>query len=493
MIVSSMGLQFWGAALVSALLLSLVVITPWLRRRPPQAGRSTSVGISLMDLNVSVFRERLRELEADLQQGRLTHADYQGLKTDLERQLLAALEAQRGTTQAQESDLPNMAAPVVLGKRPPLRVIGLVFLWLPVLAFALYGMQIGGAESHTGSVSNKATDYNALWAYWLAEDQYANVAEQLMSGQVSAPPPDALQHGMAFMQVLQRNAYVHPMDADRWVVLAEGYHAAEMDREAEAALAHAHRLAPDQIAISMRYVQMRFVRQAGKIDETSRALLQQVLLREPQHEGALMLLALASYRDQQYDAAISWLLKAKAARLARSPGDASPELIARLDQTIAQAQHAKQAQQAATSSGLIAKSRGERVLNTHHSLSITVQLAASLHAKIKPSDTLFVYARARAGASMPFAVQKFPASVLSARANQQHALHVMLSDADHMLPEFTLSSAYARGTPLVVAARISGHGDPSAQSGDLESLPRAVIHSATGRNDYLLHIDRIRP
>jgi cytochrome c-type biogenesis protein CcmI len=488
MIASSTLNHFLLAALILTLLLSLIVISPWLRRRQVTSSLGTSSGatdaISLMNLNVSVFRERLSELDADVGQGRLEPDEYTALKTDLERQLLAA----------QSSTQISSAWPLLALRRPPQLVVALVFLWLPLLAFSFYVWQLGGVAALLQTESSKPSKNNALWSYWQAQDRYGAIAEQLMSGQSNTPPDDALQHAVALLQALQTNAYQHPMAATRWVVLSEGYRAAEMAPAAEAALAHAHRLAPEDSGISMRYAQMRFVGHAGKMDDITRDLLQQVLRREPDHEGALMLLAVASFRDQQYDAAVLWLQRLKAARLKRA-GDqpVAPALIAELDQTILKAQQASQDQFAAAQPIQDVKTRSLRAINTQPKLSITVQLAPALQDKVKPSDTLFVYARALTGLSVPYAVQKIPAAALLDASRGHQPLVVTLTEADHMLADRTLSTAAESSTSLVVAARISTHGDPLPHAGDVESLPVPLSREAAVGSRVQIQLDQIRP
>lgn len=491
MIASHTLTLFFIAASVLTLLLSLVVIAPWLRRPSAQVtaavGLPASVAISLMDLNVSVFHERLSELAADFESGRLDADDYAGLKADLERQLLAAAAAEPDGSIAPHSCHVDV-------QRPPWIVIVLVALWLPVIAFGLYLSQTERGPSPKQAEVPKYTDYHALWSFWSALDQYDLVAKQLMSGQISAPPDDALQHGLALLQTLQAMAYRHPQDASQWVVLAEGYRAADMAAPAQAALAHAHRLAPDDVGISMRYAQMRFAAQAGKMDDVTQAVLRHVLDIQPQHEGALMLLAVASYRDQQYDAAVVWLQRLKAARMARAQGQpVDPALMAQLDQIIEKAEQAKLTQSGSSSQLLAVKSSNNRALNAHQTLSITVQLRPEFIANVKPSDTLFVYVRALTGMSAPYAAQKIPAAKLLSQISLQRPLALTLSDDDQMLAGRTLSSAYASAMPLVVAARISHHDDPLPQAGDLESLPVPVSQAVTADQGYALYIDQVRP
>ena len=70
-------------AVTLSVILSLIVLLPWLR---PRVGADNQ----LIKVNIGVFKERLAELMADYQAGVMDTASYQTQKTELERQLLQA-------------------------------------------------------------------------------------------------------------------------------------------------------------------------------------------------------------------------------------------------------------------------------------------------------------------------------------------------------------------------------------------------------------------
>lgn len=397
---------FVMTALALILGLALVVVWPWLR--PVRNTRS------LLDLNVDVFRERLAELDADRAADRIDQDSYQSQKTELERQLLAVTQDEPLSTQ----------------QAVPRLVVGMVFLWVPLLAVMAYILM--------GDRAN-------VVHYWQALDRHQLEAEQLLSGKQDAPSPDSAKDGVGLLQALQTNAYQHPHDALRWVMLAKAYTAAEAVEPALQSLARAHRLAPNDDNISMTYAQMRFFSQQGKLDREAQDVVQGVLQRHPQHEGAMMLMAMASYRSADYAAAITWLNQLKALRQAEGVTPEGSNTLAQLDSAIASAQQAMQA-------------------STDSRLSITLTVDPALLAQVSANDTLFVYARALSGPPIPYAAQKMPVDALL----QGKPVTVELSDATSMMPERTISSARASQTALVVGARISKSGNPIAAAGDLE-------------------------
>ena len=107
-----------------------------------------------------------------------------------------------------------------------------------------------------------------------------------------------------------------------------------------------------------------------------------------------------------------------------------------------------------------------------------VQLAGALAAKVAPTDTVFVFARAVQGPRMPLAILKRKASDLP--------LRFTLDDSNAMSPELKLS----RFPKVVIGARISRSGDAMPQSGDLMGQIGPV---SPGTGKLVLVIDSVQP
>jgi len=103
----------------------------------------------------------------------------------------------------------------------------------------------------------------------------------------------------------------------------------------------------------------------------------------------------------------------------------------------------------------------------HTQVSGTVRLAPALQARVGPEDPVFVFARAAEGQRVPLAVLR--------RQVQDLPLSFTLDDSLAMSPAATLSGA----SRVVVGARISRGGSPTARPGDLQgfSAPIAVGES----------------
>src|SRR5688572_21830199 len=108
-------MTFWlsGAALMVAAL--AIVLRPWYWKR---AGTE----VSRPAANLSIYRDQLRELEADLASGKLARGDYERARMDLEARLL--------------EDVPREhSAPRAPVRRGVAIAVGLA---VPLLAFTVY-------------------------------------------------------------------------------------------------------------------------------------------------------------------------------------------------------------------------------------------------------------------------------------------------------------------------------------------------------------------
>ena len=111
-------------------------------------------------------------------------------------------------------------------------------------------------------------------------------------------------------------------------------------------------------------------------------------------------------------------------------------------------------------------------------LTVQVTLAPDLAARVRPDDTLFVFARAAEGPRMPLAIQRggvgsFPVAFT-------------LDDSMAMTPDLKLS-AFDR---VVIGARISRSGNATPQPGDLEGQSAPL---QPGRAAVDVVIDQVRP
>ena len=424
-IFSTAGLFIALSALI-ALVLAVIVIMPWLRASRLQ---QKPVDNQLLDINVAVFRERLAELKTDNESGTIDDSHYQNQKLELERQLL---DAQR------------QVAPMIT---PNVKSRFIVAIWVPILAAMAYLL-----------IGNRTP----VFELWQAEDKVGQVADDLLTGKIDQPPAWAIEDSRQLITAMQTNVHRHADDPDRWMRLSELFLSLEATDYAIEALSRAYRLSPDNDEIATTYAQISFFANDGQLDANSRRVLQDVLAKNPEHEGAQMLMAMGEARGSNFEQAQGWIKRLRDS-IASKPGDHS-KALASLDELSANVR----AQEAQAAQGI----------------DVTVTVDAGLLPLVKGDDVLFVAIRDVKGGP-PFAAKRLPITVI-----KQGQATISLSDLDAMMPERTLQSARVDKTQLAVVARISHSGNAIAESGDLSGNP--VVISAE-QNEVKVNINQQVP
>lgn len=394
---------FISLCLALAFCLAWVVIYPWVKGSSADDNR-------LMALNTETFYERLDELELDKARAVISDDFYQAQVIDLKRQLLAA----------------QQATPSVLPASIKSRLI--VLLWIPTLSAMLYLL---------------AGDRVPVFTLWSAQDKVGQVADDLLTAKIDEPPAWAIEDSTALISAMQTNVHHHAYDANRWMRLSELLLSLEANAQALEALARAYRLEPDNDDIASTYAQIRFFTSEGKLDDTTKSVINDMLVKNPDHEGALMLMAMGETRAGNYEAARGWVARLRS-NIAAKSGDRTEALksLDAMTATIdAQAEKAKAG------------------------VAITVEIEPALLTQIGSNDALFV-AISDAQGGPPYAVKRLAVSELQ---NGQTTL--TLSNLDAMLPERTLQSAKDENVSLILTARISKSGNAISESGDLSANP----------------------
>ncbi len=424
-IFSTLGL-FIALSLLVALIIAVIVIMPWLRGSRVQ---NKPVDNQLLAINVAVFRERLAELKTDKESGTIDESHYDNQKLELERQLL---DAQREI------------APM---RNPGIKSRLILVVWVPLLAALAYIL-----------IGNRAP----VFELWAAEDKVGQVADDLLTGKIDQPPAWAIENGAQLISAMQTNVHRHADDPDRWMRLSELFLSLEATPSAIEALSRAYRLSPDNEEIATTYAQVSFFANGGQLDANSRRVLEELLAKNPQHEGAQMLMAMGEARSNNFEQAQGWIRRLRAS-IAAKPGDHT-QALSSLDELSANI--VVQQQQAS------------------EGIDVTVTINSSLLPLIKADDVLFVAIRDVKGGP-PFAAKRLPISVI-----KQGEASISLSDLDAMMPDRTLQSARADDTQLAVIARISHSGNAIAESGDMSANPVVVT---TGQNQVNIEINQQVP
>lgn len=422
---------FWVVVAVLAILAAACVLVPlWLHR--PQAG------LSREEINTCVFRDRLSDLDAELEERKIDAAQYQAMRAELERTLLD--DVPREDTRHRQSGGLRLAATAAAASAP-------------LLAIGYY---------YTSSYRGEAAEWMALQSRFSAAVERAVHDPGKLPQEALAALPD-------FTRALQAMVLREGMDdPDSLFLLGIGLVQLQRPEQALAVLDRALQLAPQRTDVMLGYAQASLLANDGKLDHASAQLLHAVLQREPDHPRALMMLGFGASNAGDYEAA----LRAWRALLANLEPDGETARLLR--ENVARAERAL----------TVASGDGESAADTgaadagKASIAVSVEVASELESRVGPEDVLFVFAKAVNGPPMPLAAVRQRA--------QGFPVQVVLDDGQAMIASMKLSDF----RDVVVGARISRTGGAVAKPGDLEGLSE-TLSLADGPLPVALTIDRI--
>lgn len=244
-----------------------------------------------------------------------------------------------------------------------------------------------------------------------------------------ARPPTSLAD---MTQRLERSVQAQPDSAENLYFLARSYMAQNRPGDAAQMFERSVALAGRQPELLGQWAQALYFASDKHFTPQVQALTDEALQADPKEVTSLGLLGIAAFETQRYQAAVDYWTRLLAALPA---DDASRSAL----------------------EGGIARARenlAKRVANAApavktKSIKIHVELAAALQGKVRPNDSVFIFARAINGPAAPLAVKRITVADLPA--------DVELSDADAMMPQLNLSN-FAQ-VQLVV--RVSRTGQPT--------------------------------
>jgi cytochrome c-type biogenesis protein CcmH len=390
---------------------------------PPLMGKRLRRGeVSHGETNLSIYRDQLRELDADLGNGTLDRAQYESAKREIERRVL------------EESGGDEATAP---GGGPQWTLAIAIAVAIPLIAISMY-VVLGNPV---------ALDASKVEAQAQAQGGHD------MSPQRIAKMVDDLKARLA----------ANPDDIEGWVMLAKSTQAiGRHDESVKAFRELVKRVGPDAQLLA-DFADVLAVANGRSLAGEPAALIEQALKIDPNNVKALALGGTMAFQQKDY---------AKAARLWRNIlAQVPPEsdFAQRIQGSIAEAESLggiKSATPAARPAA--AGTASAKAAAGGARLSGKVELDSAVAKSASPGDTVFVFARAASGPKMPLAVLRLKAADLP-RAFE-------LTEAMAMAPGMTI----ANFPDLVVGARLSKSGSATPSSGDWESELVPVKAGATG-------------
>ena len=413
-----MGMFLFAAiALIGATV--LLLLRPW-------QGRGADLDATAREINARIYRDQLTELDRDLATGTLAAADHAQARSELQRRLL------QDTAHAEAASAPARQArftPLLLALALPVAATGL-YAWLGVPAAVLPQATQAAAAKHEVTAAE---------------------IEQMVAGLAAR---------------LEKN----PVDPKGWSMLARSYHAMGKLAEAEQAFARiGDDLYKDPVLLA-DYADTLASRAGGNLEGRPLELVTVALKLDPDNLMALSLAATAAYKRADLPvAARHWqrLLKLL------PPESDDAQWVAK---TLAEI--GAPAGPAAIAANVDRSSADAATSGEGGTVSGSVTLAPALLGSVRPTDTVFVFARAADGSRLPLAVQRARVADLP--------LQYKLDDSLAISPQARLSQASA----VRIEARISRNGDATPASGDLFGTSAPV---KTGATQVALQIDQVRP
>jgi len=261
-------------------------------------------------------------------------------------------------------------------------------------------------------------------------------------------------HSMEEMTTrLERAVEAQPDSAEGLYFLGRAYMAQERPGDAAKVFEKAANLAGRQPELLGQWAQALYFANGKQWSEQLQGLTDEALKADPNEVTSLGLLGIAAFESEHYQQAIDYWNRL----LVQLPeGDASR---AALQGGIERARDKLNAGEGKAAPAVAAGPR----------LKVRVELAAALKDKVKPDDTVFIFARASAGPPMPLAAKRVTVAQLP--------IEVELSDSDAMMPSMKLSSF----PEVQLVARVSRAGQPTqgewiGRSSPLASSTTAAQH-----------------
>ena len=240
-----------------------------------------------------------------------------------------------------------------------------------------------------------------------------------------------------------------PDDAEGLRLLARGYQQLQRFGDARDALAKVRALVPDDLDVQVEYAEaLALASDTRRFEGEAEALLADALGKNPDHQRALWLSGIAAVQREDTAAALAHWQRL----LPLLPPDSNVyAAVAEQIRGLGGEVPARAAAPPAPAPADVTAAGG-------NALRVSVRVADALKARVAPTDTVYVFARAAEGPKMPLAIQRFAASELPK--------DVMLDDGMGMMPTLKLSQV----PRIVLGARISKSGNAIPQSGDFEVI-----------------------
>lgn len=418
-----MNVVFWFFMVLMMLLAIALLILPLLKVR-----RQSSVAYK--DSNLKLNEEKLKELDADLAEGRIDQAFYKTAREELDRELLIDIPAE--TTETAALHYSGVA------KKHPATAL-LISVFVPTAALLLYlelGMHAASDEAFAAGQQHVPSS---------AVQQQASVEEMT--------------------QKLETRIAEQGGTSEDWTMLARARKYLGQNDLAVKAFNVAMESDPENAQLMLEAAEVIALNNGRVFTPEARTLVLKAYELEPENANVLWFIGVAEYQQGNYRQAIKHLkkllpmaggeedvLKSIVSIVSKSRQQliAAGEDMPSLEDLLGVPAMADVRQTSNQSSS----TTGKPDASSSTSVTVKVDVSKEVREKYAAQDTVFVYAKAKSGPAMPLAVQRLTLAALPST--------VILDDTMAMVEGMNLSAF----DQLVISARLSKSGSAIAKSGD---------------------------
>ncbi len=422
-----MNITFWVLMILMLLVAIGLLVYPLLKARQYSS-------LAYKDSNLKINDEKIKELDLDLQEGRIDQHYYKAARDELDRELLIDIPAE--STETAADHYTNVAR-----RHPALALIISVFV--PMLVLLLYldlGMHNASEESFVASQQQQSTKQPSI---------------EEMTRKLEAK--------------IKRDGG----SVEDWTMLGRSHKYLGENEQAANAFAVALEQDADNAQLMLELAEVLALHNNRVFGDDARVLVLKAHELEPDNPNTLWFAGVAEFQYGNHRKAIALLTKllpqtggevevmksvisiiAKSRQALVDAGEKMPELeqMIGLESMLAEARAAGEV--ASTEAAGEADSMRPSAKKSGTRLQILVDISDQARQKFDANDVVFVYAKAKQGPRMPLAAERLTLAALPAT--------IILDDSMAMVEGMNLSAF----DELVVSARVTKTGSAIAQSGD---------------------------
>jgi cytochrome c-type biogenesis protein CcmH len=408
--------MFWIFALLLILFALAIILPPLFKKTPLDTN-------DRYDQNIQIAKEQLNELETAFGNHEMQQEEYLSRRDELEQSLYS--DTKTGDAKPTEYTKPSIVSTLLIASL------------IPAIAFGMY----------TRYGNSQAVDPETI-----------KTTKNIPMTADGKPDVDAMVSG------LRQKLDAKPNNPQGWYMLGRSYMALKRYNDATYSYEQLLKLQPEDAKTMLFLADAESMKNNGDVSGRPTTLIEKSLEIEPNNTTGLWLGGMSSSRQGKHEQAIQrWtsllpLLKNQ------------PEQIAEIHKLIA---NAKQKMSPKTIASLPTTSNSSPKITQEtttqapsdveaNSIVVTVSLSNEMKNKAKPTDTVFIYAKAMSGPPMPLAAKRIQVKDLP--------ITITLDDSSAMIPAMKLSAF----PQVILGARVSKTGNAIGANGDLYTEKQSI-------------------